>query len=49
MSLGGRFGVGGFFCSLSLGLGFFVSLLEQDTTVSHLVDRINIAIIATVV
>lgn len=46
MSLGGGFGV---FCGLGLGLGFVVSLLEQEATVSHLVDRINTTIITTVI
>lgn len=33
----------GLFCSL--GLGFFVSLLEQETIVVHLVDRTNVTVI----
>lgn len=33
------------FCSLDLGLGFFVSLVEQETIVIHLVDRTNVTVI----
>jgi len=46
-------------CHLEVGLsffvvyvwdwGFFVCVLEQETTISHLVDRINTAIIAAVI